>query len=40
MRLPGEVIPSPFLSGCTMLGPEFQKPQAQIPAIWSEQDNR
>ena len=28
-----------LLGGCTMLGPDFETPQAQIPEAWSEQDN-
>jgi NodT family efflux transporter outer membrane factor (OMF) lipoprotein len=28
-----------LLGGCTMLGPDFQTPEAQVPATWSEQDN-
>ena len=28
-----------LLGGCTMLGPDFQTPQAQVPETWSEQDN-
>jgi outer membrane protein TolC len=27
------------LSGCTTLGPDFQPPQAQLPAAWSAQDS-
>jgi NodT family efflux transporter outer membrane factor (OMF) lipoprotein len=27
------------LGGCTMLGPDFQTPEAQVPKTWSEQDN-
>ena len=25
--------------GCTMLGPDFQTPEADVPAAWSEQDS-
>lgn len=28
-----------WLGGCTMLGPDFQTPEAQIPETWSEQDD-
>jgi len=28
-----------MLSGCTMLGPDFQTPEAQVPETWGEQDN-
>jgi len=28
-----------WLGGCTMLGPDFQTPEAQVPETWSEQDN-
>ncbi|NOQ46960.1 MAG: efflux transporter outer membrane subunit [Desulfobulbaceae bacterium] len=28
-----------MLGGCTMLGPDFQTPQAQVSKTWSEQDN-
>ncbi len=27
-----------WLGGCTMLGPDFQTPEAQVPQKWSEQD--
>ena len=28
-----------LLGGCTMLGPDFQTPEAPVPQTWSEQDN-
>ncbi len=28
-----------WLSGCTMLGPDFESPQAELPEAWVEQDN-
>ncbi|MEA2116190.1 MAG: efflux transporter outer membrane subunit [Thermodesulfobacteriota bacterium] len=28
-----------MLGGCTMLGPNFQTPEAQVPETWGEQDN-
>ncbi len=28
-----------IVSGCTMLGPDFQTPEAQVPQSWSEQEN-
>jgi len=28
-----------MLGGCTMLGPDFQTPEAQIPEVWNEQDS-
>ena len=27
-----------LIGGCTMLGPDFQTPEAQIPEVWNEQD--
>lgn len=29
-----------LLGGCTMLGPDFKTPEAQVPQHWSEQDNK
>jgi len=28
-----------MLGGCTMLGPDFKTPEAQVPQTWGEQDN-
>jgi len=28
-----------WLGGCTMLGPDFQTPEAQVPETWSEQES-
>jgi NodT family efflux transporter outer membrane factor (OMF) lipoprotein len=28
-----------LLGGCTMLGPDFQTPEVQVPETWSEQDS-
>ena len=28
-----------MLGGCTMLGPDFQTPEVQVPETWGEQDN-
>ncbi len=29
-----------FAGGCTMLGPDFQTPEVQVPQTWNEQDSK